>query len=378
MLSFQDMLVHRWMLLTLLAALTGCSGSAKDAPSSSDGGGTSGVGGSDSGGSDSGGSDSGGSDSGGSGAGTEYKYFAGDHAFSLSHGGLPRDYFVHVPPSYDGSHATAVIINLHGGTGSAETAKAGSQMDASADAAGYLVVYPEAREVGAFNKKKWNNGPRAETKDQGVADDVGFVAAMLDALATDFAVDTKRIFATGISNGGMMAYRLACELSDRIAAAAPIASQRMVDPCTPSRPISVIHFHGLEDGLVPHAGGPSSSDGLGLEPGSGCPILFTAMALADDMMSAESSIGAFATRNNCPGTPSSISHGAQAECRSYGPCDSDSAVVLCTMADSGHTWPGGAYEADFSCFVPIVGAISQDINANNMMWTFFQEHPLTM
>jgi polyhydroxybutyrate depolymerase len=319
------------------------------------------------------GSDSGTSDSGA----PQYSYFAGDHALTLSHDGVERHYFVHVPPSYDGTQSTAVIINLHGGGGSAETAKAGSLMDASSDADGYIVVYPEALE-GTGGGRKWNNGPRDDEADQGLGDDVGFIRAMLDVLDEDFAIDAARVFTTGISNGGMMAYRLACELSDSIAAAAPIASQRMVDSCTPDRPISVVHFHGLEDGLIPYEGGASDLTHLDGQVGIICyNLLQNHVALQDDMMSADESISAFLTRNDCPADSTTAAHGEQAQTHSYGPCENDSEVVVCTMADAGHTWPGGAYEVDGDCLLAAVGGISQDINANEMMWEFFQRHPLT-
>jgi len=358
-------MTYTWLFLfVLLGSALSCSGSSGE-ESFPDAGGTA----------DSGdaGSDSGSNDSGAS----EYTYFAGDHAFTITHDGVERHYFVHVPASYNGTQPTAVVINLHGGGGSAETARAGSRMDASSDADGYIVVYPEAL-AGAAGGAKWNNGPREDENDQGLGDDVGFIEAMIDALDLDFAIAADRIFTTGISNGGMMAYRLACELSDRIAAAAPIASQRMVDPCSPDRPISVLHFHGLDDGLVRYEGGPSDLSNLEGEVGAIClNLLQNHVALPDDLLSTDQSISTFLDRNACPDSPVTATHGDNAETHTYGPCQSGSEVVVCTMANAGHTWPGGAHEVEGECLLAAVGSISADINANVMMWEFFQRHPLT-
>ncbi len=309
----------------------------------------------------------------------------GDHDFTLEMDDamlgrmVVRTYSVHIPASYTGDSPTALLMNLHGGRGSAETARVGSQLDAGSDTNGYIVVYPEAVED-PESGRRWNNGPRpVEPQKEGTGEDVRFIALMLDALEGLLNIDSDRIFVTGISNGGMMSYRLGCEMSDRIAAIAPIATTRMVDPCIPAKPISVIHFHGLLDHFIPFAGGPSDES------------LRAAFRLLDDLMSNAEAISAFVSGRGCPtgddGAPATtVSHTVEdaanaddphAQCVTYGPCDAESEVVVCTMRDGGHTWPGGAHGSDSPLVHRIVGEISPHIDASEMMWAFFQRHPLT-
>lgn len=245
---------------------------------------------------------------------------------------------MHVPPTYDGKKAVPVVLNFHGRLSSAAQEEAISQMTPKSDAAGFVVVYPTG--VG----QTWNGGYCCgEAQTQNV-DDVGFTRALIDELGAKLCIDKRRVFATGLSNGGFMSHRLACELSDRIAAIGPVAGHTLLATCAPSRPVPVIHFHGTADQLVPYPGG------LG-------------------MGSVEDSLKAWALRNGCAKTPVQTYKKGDATCVTYGSCTAGADVTLCTIADGGHTWPGGTP-------VPYLGKTSQDLDATDAMWTFFEAHPL--
>ncbi len=165
-------------------------------------------------------------------------------------GDLHRSYVVHVPPHYDPKHPLPVVLALHGaGTNGRMTAVL-TGLDKKADEADFAVVYPNGTGAGGI-MLTWNSGGSRRTGEGSAADDVGYIRKVLDDLQTCLAVDAKRVYATGLSNGAMMCYRLASEMSDRIAAIAPVAGTIAIDNYHPKRPVPVIHFHGTVDKLVP-------------------------------------------------------------------------------------------------------------------------------
>src|SRR5688572_29721389 len=157
----------------------------------------------------------------------------GDHSRALKMDERMRSYHVHVPPSYDPKKPMPVVIALHGAGMNGKMMKLYSDLDKKADAAGFIVVYPDGTGTGSF--LTWNSGGlRLGARG---ADDVAFIRKMLDDLAGVAAIDSKRVFATGMSNGGMMSYRLAAELSDRIAAIAPVAGTMGTAKAEPKGPV---------------------------------------------------------------------------------------------------------------------------------------------
>ena len=255
-----------------------------------------------------------------------------------------------------------LIIDLHGGGGSFESAIIGTQMNKKSDSEGFIAVYPNSAES-IDGGKRWNNGPRLiESQKESTANDIGFLNAMLDDLEIKFNIDKKRIYATGMSNGGFMTYRVACEMADRIAAIAPVASTLLMNNCNPSRSISVIHFHGLKDKIVNFEGGPSK--------------IKSNLKILDDLRSVEESINNFVNINNCPTTSKITYQNREATCKTYSPCNRNTEVTLCTIKDGGHTWPGGNYGIDKTWYKKFVGKLSHDISANDAMWDFFEKHPM--
>ncbi|MEC7987181.1 MAG: PHB depolymerase family esterase [Myxococcota bacterium] len=179
---------------------------------------------------------------------------------TLTHDGLERRYGMYFPPSYDGSSAMPLVVNIHGGCMDARSQMSEMNMRPSAEENDYILVYPEgAPEEGSEDCLIWNSGPYGENTDnKATADDLGFFTLLIDTLVSDYAIDTDRVYATGFSNGGFMAHALACYQSDTFAAVAPVAGTITAstdpsdsDPCSPTRPVPVIHLHGTQDYSVP-------------------------------------------------------------------------------------------------------------------------------
>ncbi|MCH9682702.1 MAG: hypothetical protein K0V04_14800 [Deltaproteobacteria bacterium] len=259
----------------------------------------------------------------------------------LRHDGLDRELLVYVPPGYDHRAPMPVVLAFHGYTNTPAQQEDWSMLSQTAADEGFVLVYP--RGTGAL--PGWNAGDCCLGTGSRV-DDVGFTAAILDWLESELCIDTQRVFATGFSNGGFLSHRLACELSDRIAAIAPVAGVMGIDDCAPARPMPVLHMHGTSDFVVPYIG----SIGLGFE------------SVAD-------TIAGWVDRNGCQGDPVSSYARGDASCERYERCDAGVEVELCTIEGGGHTWPGGAN-------IPGAGVTSQDLSANERMWAFFMAHPL--
>jgi polyhydroxybutyrate depolymerase len=258
---------------------------------------------------------------------------------TISAGGRDRQFILHVPSGYDRA-PTALVLNFHGFTSDPTQQEYFSVMSEAADREGFAVAYPQG--VG----NSFNAGACCGTAaDQGL-DDVGFAAALIDAVAEEMCLDPARVYSTGLSNGGFMSYRLACELSDRIAAIAPVAGVMGIEDCTPSRAVPVLHFHGTADALVLYDGGGVT----------GFP-------------SVEDTVSGWSERDGCSGDRQVSFEQGDALCERWDACDQESAVELCVIDGGGHTWPGGRVPA-------VAGKTSQDLIATDRMWQFFSEHPL--
>lgn len=271
-------------------------------------------------------------------------------------GETTRSYFVYVPPSYDGSQPVPLVLAFHGGGASGRTMPILTGLNDIADREGFIVVYPNAY------KRRWNDGRTPKN----TADDIGFTAALLDHLMKTYNIDSKRVYATGMSNGAMFTHRLACELSDRIAAIAPVAGtmpDTLAANCRPSRPVPVLMFHGTDDRQVNWNGGQISV--AGDERGA---VLSTPATAIE-----------WVRINDCKETPVRLAvpdrdtdDGAQVREEIYRDCRDDAEVVLYAVAGGGHTWPGG-----FQYLPPqLIGNTTRDIDASELMWDFFARHPL--
>ncbi|MBX3191076.1 MAG: hypothetical protein KF819_29030 [Labilithrix sp.] len=267
----------------------------------------------------------------------------GDLEWSLASGGRMRGVKVHLPPGYDPTKPTPVVLDFHGLSMNAAGQDLLSRMNAKADKAGFVSVHAE----GIGLQQSWNAGVCCGEAASSKIDDVAHVTKILDELEAKLCVDTKRVFSTGMSNGGALSHRLACELSTRIAAIAPVAHVITIPQagCTPSRPVSVFSFNGTSDALVPYGGN-----------GAGYP------SVADTM-------SGWATRNGCSATPRETMKKGDVTCVTFDGCKAGTEVSLCTVQGGGHTWPGGSP-------VPLLGKTTNEIVATDAMWDFFSKHPL--
>jgi polyhydroxybutyrate depolymerase len=249
--------------------------------------------------------------------------------------GVKRHFLLHVPASYDGS-PTALIFNFHGYGSNSKEEEVLTGMSAKADEAGFIVVYPDG------TQSAWFNGPIP----QGVADRQ-FVRDLINHISILYNIDPRRIYATGMSNGGGMANRVACNLSDLFAAVAPNAgAYDYWKNCDPSRPIPLLAFHGLDDQVVPYEG-----------------FREQAVVPAIEGWAAE-----WAERNGCDPTPIITTPQDTVTVRSWSNCIDDADVILYSLENHGHSWPG-------SSVMPST-ITSQAINATDIMWDFFQAHPM--
>jgi polyhydroxybutyrate depolymerase len=243
-----------------------------------------------------------------------------------------------------------LVIVLHGGGARAERMLAVGLNEIAA-AKGFIVAYPDG--IGRGKKHSWNAGSKVP---QGYAeevrvDDVGFISKMIDDIAAKGRIDTRRIYVTGASKGGMLAYRLACELSDRIAAIAPVAATMVVPDCKPSRPVAVFHVHGSADESVPLLGGRGDYTG----PTASYP-------------SVPDTIAKWRQINQCQ-PQSKQERISSASCTRYEGCRAP--VELCVIEGSGHGWPGVQTERQKRR-----NPINMDFKTSAEVWRFFSSQSL--
>lgn len=254
---------------------------------------------------------------------------------TLAFGGLDRNYRVHIPAGL--TAAAPLVVMLHGGFGDGEQAERSYGWDQLADSAKFVVAYPDG--VGAT----WNgNGCCGKAAQQNI-DDVGFIIAMIRQISGSLPVEASRVYATGISNGGIMAYALACN-SGIFAAIGPDAATQL-DPCTDPHPTSVIAIHGTADRLVPYNGGQGASTV------NGPPI---------------PDVNAFWRKVNKCGPPDVVNR--PPVITSTAACAEGRGVELITIDGGRHQWPGG------TSFLERFGP-THALNATQTIWQFFAAHP---
>ena len=280
----------------------------------------------------------------------------GDHTQTLKVDARERSYLVHVPKTYKADKPVPVVIVLHGAGLNASIMAMLCGMNKKSDSEGFIAVYPNGTGVGIF--QTFNSGgfmgPLADKQ----PNDVKFIAAVLDDLGKRVKVDAKRVYATGLSNGGMMCYRLASEMSERIAAIAPVSGTMGIDLPRPRRKIPVLHIHGTADRIVPYAG-----------PNKRMPSFVTFKSVDDTLR-------IWTRFNGCVEKPvkqqleDRADDGTTVTRFTYAAQRGGAEVQLLKIHNGGHIWPG---RKSFSGFT---GKSTRDIAANDVIWEFFQRHRL--
>lgn len=266
---------------------------------------------------------------------------------TLEVGGRIRDYVLILPPAYyDTSEPYPLVIALHGAGGSARQMERMYGLNEKAAEAGFVLLYPEGiRNDGPLGIRTWNAGRCCADAMEKNVDDVGFISTLVDRMVTDYRIDSRRVYVTGISNGGMMAYRLACELSHKIAAIAPISATMMANACEPSRAVPVLHIHSLLDTKVPYSGG------VGISGYNFAPV--------------DSALRVMAANAACDATPERIDDG-KVIVTQWTDCEDGVSIEGYVTYDGGHSWPGSK---EYPAWADVPSAY---INANDLMWEFFQ------
>lgn len=276
---------------------------------------------------------------------------------------------LHVPFGDAGVPRPLVLI-FHGGSQSAGEMEQMSGLSAAADRHGFVAAYPEGFE------SSWNDGRGTTRAARAGVDDVAFARALLGEIPRRTAIDPRRVYAVGISNGGLLVARLACEMADRFAAVAVVAasmSETLAEDCRPARGIPILGIHGVEDPLVPFAGG---------EVRGGRAIEATGRVAGGRVLSAQATREFWAGANGCGADPartrlpSRFRDGTGVRMIRHGGGRDGSEVVWYEIAGGGHRWPPRRAER------PLVerlarrglGVSSRNLDATETIWEFFRKH----
>jgi polyhydroxybutyrate depolymerase len=257
--------------------------------------------------------------------------------------GERRRYLLYVPETYNPELSTPLIINIHGFVQWPANQMRVSQWNELADKHGFIVVYPS----GTGFPLRWRVTDEPEKE-------VAFFSDLISKIKEEYNIDSSRIYANGLSNGGGMTLLLACRLSDRITAVGTVAGafQATCEGKFKGRPMPAIFFHGEADPIVPYEGGAYERSGV---PFPNIPEF----------------VASYAQENGCNPTPSTLMETGNITGIRYSECNQDADVIFYTIADGGHTWPGGSSLPEW-----ITGKTSQEIDASKLMWEFFQEYSL--
>lgn len=275
-----------------------------------------------------------------------------DYTESMQSGGLTRTYYIHLPLSYNKKQkAVPLVLAFHGSGATGKDLAQQSHLNDIADAGGFIIVYPDGYQ------QQWADGRGTTPPEQAGVDDVAFVSALIDKLSGELAIDRKRVYVTGMSNGGIFSHRLACDLADKITAIASVSgtmAENISGQCQPGRPVPVMLFMGTDDPSVPFEGGEVDGDqGVDLSAGGTIQQWVT--------------LDACSLNPQITPAPPATNDGTSVLRTDYSSCKDNADVVLYTIQGGGHTWPGGGNNAQLS-------DPSDHLDASLVIWEFFQQY----
>lgn len=273
---------------------------------------------------------------------------AGSHELSLRHAGRERGFIVHVPQTYRADRPVPLVLALHGGGGSMQVMARDRLygLVSQSEASGWIVVFPNGFSRLGGKLATWNAGLCCGAARDSGSDDVGFLRAVVAQVQQRLAIDPQRVFATGMSNGGMMSYRLACEASDVFRAVAAVAGTDGTADCRPGRPVPVFHIHAKDDDRVLFNGGSGSASDTHA-----------------DFVSVPATVDRWARLNACHGPAQRVLERPGVVCEVRSGCADGAEVRLCVTDTGGHAWPGGRK--------PLGGQGSTALDATAEIWAFF-------
>jgi polyhydroxybutyrate depolymerase len=269
--------------------------------------------------------------------------------------GKVRTAIVHVPTGYAPPAPVPLVVNMHGSQSTALQQEVLTGMDTTADTDTFIVVYPQG-DIPAGAGYEWNVPGQplvgGVAVPAGSPNDVSFIEQLVSSLEQRYCIDTRRVFATGFSGGARMASQLGCDASTVFAAIAPVSGLRLPKPCSSTRPVPVVAFHGTADPVDPYLGHGQK--------------YWT--------YSVPTAAKRWARHDRCPTAGQTTRVAATVVLTAYAPCSAGSEVELYSIVGEGHEWPGGPHLP--KSITDALGPQSTAISANNTMWSFFEAHPL--
>lgn len=261
--------------------------------------------------------------------------------------GVERSWRIFVPESYQTGTPTPLVLDFHGSGSNPGQQSRLSQFEALAAEEGFIVVTPKGAPVPS------NGGRPSWNVDffSGDPDDVTFVRGLIELLGDQYSIDSDRIFATGMSGGARMSSRVACSLSDIVAAVGPVAGIRFPEVCDPIRSVPIVTFHGKQD-RVNHYERQSNSPAYWL-------------------LGVEDSIADWVGHNQCDATASETQISEAITRVAYQNCADGGDIVFYRSENAGHTWPGSELHASMGRAVT-----NMEISATAIIWEFFKDHPM--
>jgi polyhydroxybutyrate depolymerase len=286
----------------------------------------------------------------------------GEVTLSLTSDGTARSYIRHLPPSYDGRHPDPLVLDLPGYSETPAIEAQMTQLGPFGDGHGFITVTPQEQ------------GPVAHWDTRLGSVDVRFIGKLLTETEHTLCLDQRRVFVAGLSDGAFMTSTVACVYADRVAAVAPVAGIQNPAGCRPARAVPVIAFHGTADPFVAFTGGlgPSALN-LPAADGSGRTVGQTLSPAANKGPSIPQITAAWAVRNGCPHKPTEQVIASDVTLIRYR-CPAQADVELYRITAGGHSWPGSTFS---QAIASVVGHTTFSISADQLIWTFFEQHPLT-